>query len=180
MKKTFDKYRKYMLLYTFLYMLLFFICKCLLRLFDLVFLSWVNNISIIIIALGIITGTFQLIKQSNWKKKIKLILIPTTIIAELLFIGIFCFIYVLFTDFDRIVVRDDKLMLKKEHSVLFSNWVNYYDYKNIFVRSKKIKIIDAYDDTITTKDYLYTIYYDDKGNVIKKDHHLIESVPFWK
>ncbi len=59
-------------------------------------------------------------------------------------------------------------MVKETHSILFANWINYYDYENIFYRSKQERIVEQYDDAIIESEYLYTIYYDENGKKIKE------------
>lgn len=55
-------------------------------------------------------------------------------------------------------------MVKETHSFLTFNWINYYDYKNIFIRRKQVRIHESHNNYIG--DYMGTIYYDGKGNIV--------------
>ena len=108
-------------------------------------------------SIGLISGTVQLFKR-------KKTLCVFFCLLEFVIIGIINVGLIVGYNKEEIVVRNDKKMIKETHSVLLFNWIKYYDYKNIFVKNKQEKIYEAYDDSI--EEYLYTIYYDEGGNII--------------
>ena len=145
---------------TFIFMLVMLLANFILSLFDLVFLNWIKYTSIAACITGLFAGTYQYMKN----RKIILIF---TISAELVFTGIVA-LYCLFTfNQEKIVYKDGQKMIQESHSFLFSNWIKYYDYKNIFVRSTSEKIYEAYDDSLS--EYLYTIYYNEDGSVTERN-----------
>ncbi len=115
-----------------------------------------------IILVGIITGTIQTI--SKREKKSKLIIKAMAVTIELFILLSIDLGYILFQDYEEIVYKDNKKMVKETHSFLTSNWINYYDYKNIFIRRKQVRIHESHNNYIG--DYMGTIYYDDKGNIV--------------
>ncbi len=76
----------------------------------------------------------------------------------------------MFVDKESIVVKNNDTMVEESHSFLLSNWKNYYDYENIFVRKNVIRIYEAYDDSLG--EYLYTNYYDANGIFIKTEKEI--------
>ena len=148
-----------------IFILIMFLISFILGLYNYQFLSWIKYLIIIICFIGIIIGTIQVLRK---KKKLCFIIC----VLEFFIISILAFLLFLYysCNVEEIVIKDDIKMIKETHSVLLSNWINYYDYENIFVRSKQVKIYEAHDDYIG--EYLYTIYYDEDGNVIKREEEI--------
>ena len=159
------KILKSILFWDVIFILIMFLISFILGLYNYQFLSWIKYLIIIICFIGIIIGTIQVLR-----KKTKLCFIIC--ILEFFIIIILSFLLVLYysCNVEEIVIKDDIKMIKETHSVLLSNWINYYDYENIFVRGKQVKIYEAHDDYIG--EYLYTIYYDEDGNVIKREEEI--------
>lgn len=162
MKKYLNKWKKSVLFYSVLYVIIFTLTKIVLNLFKLEYMQWIKYVSIIIIPIGIVIGTIQLLR----KKKSVLVII---LIVEVIFIFVFGGYLLLFllSNVEEITYKEGKKMVKETHSFLLSNWINYYEYENIFVREANVRIHEAYDDSI--KEYLYTTYYDEDRNVIYTD-----------
>ena len=159
------KILKSILFWDVIFLLIMFLISFILGLYNYQFLSWIKYLIIIICFIGIIIGTIQVLRK---KKKLCFIIC----VLEFFIIIILSFLLVLYysCNVEEIVIKDDIKMIKETHSVLLSNWINYYDYENIFVRSKQVKIYEAHDDYIGG--YLYTIYYDEDGNVIKREEEI--------
>lgn len=136
------------------------------------FLNWVKSCLIIIFVLLFLLGTIQIYR----KYKIEcFILCFLEVCVFTVLISLFVLKY--YGGVEEVVLIDNKKMIKETHSFLLSNWINYYDYQNIFVRSKQVRIHEEHDDYIG--DYIYTIYYDEDGNVIresKKDNNYESNV----
>ena len=158
MKKT----RGNILICTIIYLIIFILLKKILNEFNLEYMQWIKYFSIIIITIGTIIGTIQILK----KKKIILVilLIFETVIITFI-VGILLLALVL--NPEEVVYKNGKKMVKETRSVLLSNWINYYDYKNIFVRGKNKRIHESYNNSLN--EYLDTIYFDEKGNRILND-----------
>ena len=92
-------------------------------------------------------------------------------IFEVIFIVIVLFINLVFVDPESIVYVDGRKMIEQTHTFMFSNWIQYYDYKTFFYRDTKVKIYKAYDDSLTEGDYISTTYFDDEGNVITREYN---------
>lgn len=148
-----------------IFILIMFLISFILGLYNYQFLSWIKYLIIIICFIGIIIGTIQVLRK---KKKLCFIIC----VLEFFIISILSFLLILYysCNVEEFVIKDDIKMIKETHSVLLSNWINYYDYENIFVRSNQVKIYEAHDDYIG--EYLYTIYYDEDGNVIKREEEI--------
>lgn len=167
MKRKINKIVKYILFDTFLYAIIVCFIALILNVFGYVFLKWFYNLSIILVVIGIIAGTIQLINEATSRKKLKVLLNIFLVIIEIIIIIPIVCIYFLFQDYEEIAYKDGNKMVKETHSFLFSNWINYYNYENIFVRKKQERIYEAHDDYIG--EYLYTYYYNENGKLIKTD-----------
>lgn len=125
------------------------------------FLSWIKFVIIIIFILMFIIGTIQ---SFHKEKKVCFILC----IIELILFGLGFLIYVFYFnivgDIESIVEIDNKKMIRETHNTLFGKELKYYDYQNVFIRSKQIKIYESYEEG----EFLYKVYYDNFGNIIKK------------
>ena len=170
--------KKSILLYTVIFLILFFISESILMYFGYTYITWVYVIPIIIAILGVILGTIQIIKNLKVSNKIKCIIYAISLVIESVVITIFLVIILFFyavmptTD---IVIRDDVKMAREVHSFLLSNGIYYYEYKNMFIRGNKVQIEDKYDNTLSKSEYMGTLYYDEKGNIAKEDINLIDS-----
>ncbi len=132
--------------------------------FNLVLFQWINHLSLIVIFLGIILGTIQII----YKKKR---LCYFVVFFELLILMAAYFIYclcVLGADEERITVIDGKKFVEERHHVLLSNSISYYKYINHLVYDRKVSIYKSYDDFLSEYDYLDTMCFD--GNKHKIMH----------
>lgn len=154
------KINKPILLWTIIYIASILLITGILRIFNLTFLNWVKYFSMFVCFVGIILGTIQLLK----KRKVLTVIIVIVEIVIILVVDLYC---LLLFDIETLVIKDNNLMIKKTHSILLSNWIEYYDYINIFVRSRQERIYEAYDDSLN--EYLYTYYYDENGNLINKE-----------
>lgn len=162
MKKSITKFFKNMLYDTIIYIILFILIGFILNQLGYTYLRWFIYINMFIILVGIITGTIQTI--SKREKKSKLIIKAMAVTIELFILLSIDLGYILFQDYEEIVYKDNKKMVKETHSFLTSNWINYYDYKNIFIRRKQVRIHESHNNYIG--DYMGTIYYDGKGNIV--------------
>ena len=126
-----------------------------------------------ILYLGIALSCIQIIWKLITNKYIKIIVCIVIVFSELWVVTkVHNFnnaVNELVNDQYEIVYIDDRKMIKVTHSVLFSNSISYYDYVNEWIRKENERIYIQYDDSLSDKDYLYTIYYDDDGNQIKKE-----------
>ncbi len=150
-----EKNNKSILAWTLIYILIMLAITGILNIFNLTFLNWIKYFSMIICFIGIILGTLQLLK----KKKILAVIMIVIEVIIILAIDLYC---ILLFDFEEIVTQDGNKMVKRTHSVLLSNCIEYYDYKNFFVRSKQIRIYEAYNNSLD--EWMSTSYYDENGN----------------
>lgn len=161
MKKFMKELYKYILFWTIIFVLLMLFISFVLNSMNYQFLNWIKYALMIISLIGTLLGTIQLLK----KKKVICTIIC---ILEVILIGSFNLALIFFSfDSEEIVLKNNKKMIQETHSFLLSNWIKYYDYKNIFIRSKQERIYEVHDDYIG--EYLYTIYYDKNGQVIKQE-----------
>ncbi len=170
--------KKSILLYTVIFLILFFISESILMYFGYTYITWVYVIPIIVAILGVILGTIQIIKNLKVSNKIKCIIYAISLVIESVAITVFLvivfFLYAIMPTTD-IVVRDNVKMAREVHSFLLSNGIYYYEYKNMFIRGNKVQIEDKYDNTLSKSEYMGTLYYDEKGNIAKEDINLIDS-----
>ena len=165
MKKLF----KNILFDTFLYIIILLILIFILDKLGYVLLNWIMYLSMVIIDIGIVIGTTQIITKNIKKIKTKIILCIVVTIFELVIIIPTNYLYILFNDQEEFVHKNNQLMIKETHSFLLSDWVCYYDFENIFVRKKQERIYEAETHDDSTSGYSYTIYYDKQGKPIRKD-----------
>lgn len=156
---------------TFLYVVIFtasyFISQSILYNNGLVYLKWFQYFSFSIIALGIIIGTIQLIIGTGKQYAVRVTIYISLLIIEIIIVIGSVFFIVIFVDKESVVVKNNNTMVEESHSFLVSNWRNYYDYENIFVRKNVIRIYEAYNNSLG--EYLYTNYYDENGVYIKTE-----------
>lgn len=156
--------------YTIVFAVLFFISQSVLSNYGLIYLKWFQYFSFSIIALGTIIGTIQLIKRTSKQNTVRVTVYISLLIIEILIVLGLIFFITMFVDKESIVVKNNDTMVEESHSFLLSNWKNYYDYENIFVRKNVIRIYEAYDDSLG--EYLYTNYYDENGIFIKTEKEI--------
>lgn len=161
MRYLFSKVPKTILVYILLYIFFYLILGGILYLCNMTYLLWFKLFSFAFVVIGIIASTIQ----STRTKSISCILF---VVMEIFISVILLFGYLFFVSTEEIVERDGQRMIKASHSFLLSNWIKYYDYSNILIRSTQPRIYEAYDNTLHKSEYLYTIYYDDQGNKINK------------
>lgn len=135
-----------------------------------VYLKWFIYTNIFIILVGIITGTIQILKKHN-----RLILTTIVTMIELLSFISICTVFIVTQNQEYIVYKNNVKMVKETHSFMTSNWINYYDYQNIFIRKKQVRIYEAHNNYIG--DLISTTYYDNMGNVIfiEKNSEILDT-----
>ncbi|MCI9039181.1 MAG: hypothetical protein HFJ29_04855 [Clostridia bacterium] len=156
--------------------MLFFI----LHFFNLMFRQWIYVMFAILIILGFIIGTMQLLLKIKRKViKISSILIFIIILllsSPIVYLGI-VFGYMP----EYIVKRDGKKYVAYVNGFL-KTYVYYYDYKNLIVVGNQKKIEEYYGrggfDPINNKygynyEVVRTTYYDESGNVLSIDENKI-------
>ena len=184
MEKTKKYIPKIILLDTIIYVFLIVALYFILSFFKLMFREWIYIVSVIIIMIGFIVGTIQLLLKIK-KKVVKSILIGAFIILLLLSIPI-VHIATSFSYTPEHVVEKDGKKYVAYVTEFKRTYVYYYDYKNIFVVGKQKRIEEYYGygkggfDPIENKyGYEYnvesTIYYDENGKIITIDGQKIED-----
>ena len=160
--------RKSILFWTIIFILIMLSISFIIGLFNYQFLNWVKISAMVIIFIGITTGTIQLLVRILKKNRAMcIILCIIVVLIECIVIGVTdIFLILCYYNSEEIVIKNGTKMVKETHSVLFSNGITYYDYKNIFIRSKTKRIYEAHDDYIG--EYLYTDYYDENGKFIEE------------
>lgn len=162
MKNIFLKIPKTALSYVLLYALLYLSFGGILYLCNMTYLLWFKLFSFGLIVLGSIIATIQY-------QKSKIISRVLLVSMELILSILLLFGYLVFVDTEEIVDHNGQRMVKVSHSFLLSNWIEYYDYSNIIVRSSQPRIHEMYDDSLHDSQYLYTIFYDKDGNKVNND-----------
>lgn len=82
----------------------------------------------------------------------------------------------LLSDVQKTVEIDGVKMIQEKHSVLVSNWIQYYDYKGCFVRGRHARIYESYDNTLS--DTLCTDYDDKDRKYTGSDFHQVtQAIP---
>lgn len=56
-------------------------------------------------------------------------------------------------------------MVEEKPNFSFTNWTNYYDYQNIFVRKNIVRIHEEYGQS--SREHTSIDYYDENGNLIE-------------
>lgn len=170
MKEKIKKYcLKSIMFYTFIFTMTYITIKIILNINNYAFLKWVDTTFLLIIAIGLILGTIQIIIYFFKRKETSFIVIFSIILfIELVSSIVAGWGYIMFSNTEEIVRIDDRKMVKESHYELFSNDIEYYDYQNIFVRSKNIRIFENYNDAVGAGYYKGTIYYSDSGEILKE------------
>ncbi len=136
--------------------------------YDYILLNWCIYAIALLSFWGIICGTLQLLRRKKW-------LCITICVLELIILipsgSLFCFASS--CSKQKLVIVNNKIMVEDAFSFLLGNSVTYYDFINPFYIKNQPKIFEGHNNYLG--DYLYTVYYDDKGNVIKKDKNQISD-----
>lgn len=173
-----ERKTKYILNYTLLFDLCFYLSRMLINLLGFEYMQWINKSVLLISIVTIVIGIIQIIIKSK-KRKLKSFLITIMIIFTIIF-AIFwkipLLMYLAHFPPEHIVKKEDTEMVGYVHGFLHTS-VNYYEYKNLFFRGNKRICIEEYGkgsfDPLEDKDGnehepIITIYYDKKGNIIKE------------
>lgn len=172
-KKMFIIAKTKILFYVIIYMLIYSITRILLNQFNLEYRQWVNFVTSVILLFGGSAGIIQILR----KKDISLIMIVfLEIILVLIIIG-GSFFVIISLKFETTAYKDGRKMIQGSPNNIWENFINYYEYKNIFIRGKNVKIKDTYDDYISEEEYMGTEYYDESGKCIDiKGQNKIQNV----
>ena len=152
---------KSFLFYTAVIAVVYILSKLILDYYNLAYLDIVKNIIGALISIGFLSGIIQLVLHFN-NRASKIISVLLTVLG-VIFLFIYMFFAMMFYDREEFVTINGNKMVQVTHSFLLSNWINYYDYVNPFVRGKHVRIHEAHNNCIG--EYLYTIYYDEHGNM---------------
>lgn len=154
-------------LFTLIYLIIYVIIYFILKIFNLTFLRWIKNISIIVISLGAISGLVQMTIGIAKDKKIrKIILYILIILLTFIIFLVNTFYFMLIENVEEVSVYEGKNMIK-ETSQGFKPYIKYYDYINPFIRSAHERVCISFDDTISEDEYAGTYYYDKEGNEVE-------------
>ena len=163
-----EKIKKSILLYTSIYLVVYVALYFILKTFNLTFLVWVKNISILIISIGTIAGFIQIAINIDKDKKFRKILLYIFIIFLTFIIFLINAFYFLFiANMEEQTTYEGFNMIKETRQVLKSNYIKYYDYMNPFVRSMQERVYVMYDDTISEDEYGGTSYYNKEGKEVE-------------
>ncbi len=154
-------------LYVLIYIVVYFLSQFVLNCQGLVYLQWFQYVSYTIIGLGIMAGTFQWIvtgyKTDHYRIKVGVMLLIIEIVAALGMIVVFY----TFNNRESIVAKDGVTMVEETPNFSFTNWRNYYDYQNIFVRKNIVRIRVEYGES--SSEYTSIDYYDEDGAFIRNE-----------
>ena len=152
---------------TIIYAIIFVLSSMLLDKFELTFLWWVKDLSIILVTLGIIIGIIEIIGNMTSEKKFRKLILHIVWILFVLFAALVNFIYFVFmSNSEKITKYYDVKMIIEVRSVWKSNYIKYYDYLNPFIRSKQERISEYYDDAIAIHEYGGTTFYNEEGKEV--------------
>ena len=152
---------------TIIYAIIFVLSSMLLDKFELTFLWWVKDLSIILVTLGIIIGIIEIIGNMTSEKKFRKLILHIVWILFVLFAALVNFIYFVFmSNSEKITKYYDVKMIIEVRSVWKSNYIKYYDYLNPFIRSKQEIISEYYDDAIAIHEYGGTTFYNEEGKEV--------------
>ena len=152
-------------LYVLVYIVIYFLAQFILNSQGLVYLQWFQYASYALIGLGIMAGTFQWIvtgyKTDHYRIKVGVLLLVIEVVVAL---GIIIVFYT-FNNRESIVTKNGVTMVEEKPNFSFTNWTNYYDYQNIFVRKNIIRIHEEYGQS--SREHTSIDYYDENGNLIE-------------
>lgn len=176
-----NKIRKYIqkiiLLDTIIYALIIVIVHVALNFFDLMFREWVYIASAILLIIGFIIGSIQLLLKIKIKK-IRISFLCVFIILLLLSSPALYLVAVLGYTPEHVVEKDEVKYVAYVGGLMTTK-VYYYDYKNFIIAGKQQRIVEDYGngefDPIEENKYghehpVHTVtYYDENGNIISTD-----------
>lgn len=169
--KVINKIKDKLLIYSLIYLCLFVIFWFILDTLNYEYLQWFKIFSVLLVIIGIMTGTVITIRNSKYEEKDKFLLYCVYLAIELIisFIVILIISFPLLYQTEKIVKKDGSLYIEEKYSFLLSNHINYYKFSNIIFRTKKVSIYKSYNNSLSDDEYLKTTYYDDEGKVIKEE-----------
>ncbi len=146
MKEIINKIKFSIFTYTVMYLLIFTIIKLIINACGMEFMHCVYIFSICIVILGFVAGMIQIIIKAN--EKSTKICVAICLVCITFFLAIFGSFYIAFLPPEHIIAehllkKDKKQMVGYVRSFL-STEVDYYDYYNVFFRSKYKSIVDDY------------------------------------
>ena len=168
--------KTFVLSYTILFALVVVVLDFVLSFFNLMFREWIIIGSAVIIMIGLVIGILQLLLKIK-KKFVKRILI-SIFVALLVLSAPMIYLFAVFAYAPEHVVERDGEKLVAYVNGFQRTYVNYYEYKNIFVVGNQKRIQEDYGrggfDPIKNKygyqyDAAKTIYYDENGEIIKTE-----------
>ena len=173
-----EKIKKYIpriiLLDTIIYTLIIVTLYLILSFCKLMFREWIYIVSAITIMFGFVAGIIQLLLKIK-KKIVKVILISIFVMLFLLSTPIIYFFGAFGYTPEHVVEKDGQKFVAYVNG-FNRTYVNYYDYKNIFVVGNQKRIEEYYgkggfDPIENQYGYEYnvenTTYYDENGKIIK-------------
>ncbi len=177
MNKNKEKIKFNILLFTIIYTTIFIITKLIINAYGMEFMRCVYNFTICFVILGFIAGMVQAIIRAN--EKSTKICIAICLACITFFLAIFGAFYIAFLPSEHIVAehllkKDKKQMVGYVRAFLRTE-VDYYEYYNVFFRSKYKSIVDDYgkggfnpfEEKLGYKhEVLETRLYDKEGKVI--------------
>lgn len=110
-------------------------------------------------------GTFQWIvtgyKTDHYRIKVGVTLLVIEVVVAL---GIIVVFYT-FNNRESIVNKNGITMVEEKPNFSFTDWSNYYDYQNIFVRKNIVRIHEEYGKS--NREHVSIDYYDENGTLIE-------------
>lgn len=159
------KLGKSIFLYVFIYIIIYFLAQFILNSQGLIYMQWFQYASYTLIGLGIMAGTFQWIitgyKTDHYRIKVGVMLLIIEVVVAL---GIIVVFYTL-NNRESIVTKNGVTMVEEKPNFSFTNWRNYYDYQNIFVRKNIVRIHEEYGQT--SRERISIDYYDENGSLVE-------------
>lgn len=140
MKKTINYLKKNILILTIIYIVIYILLGIIINLLNYTYTFLTSIISVVIIFIGLIFGTIQLIKKDNISKTEKTIYLIPIILIEVILITPLIIIYMLFKPIESYIIENNKVMYKIIIYRLHDHEINYYKFTNPFIRTKKISI----------------------------------------
>ena len=159
--------KKRIFLFTVIYTIIYATIYFILDKFNLTLLTWVKELSMLIITLGIITSIYLMIKNVKRNKTVKFLLYFGLIIISCIILGIDLFIWVFLLNTEKVDDYEGRKMIKETRQVYKTNYIKYYDYINPFVRSKQERVLMTYDDAISEREYASTNFYNKDGKEVR-------------
>ena len=159
------KLSKSIFLYVFIYIVIYFSAQLILNSQGWIYLQWFQYVSYTLIGLGIMAGTFQWIvtgyKTDHYRIKVGVTLLVIEVVVAL---GIIVVFYT-FNNRESIVNKNGITMVEEKPNFSFTDWSNYYDHQNIFVRKNIVRIHEEYGKS--SREHVSIDYYDENGTLIE-------------